>query len=43
MQGEISADKLNETDTWMQPWGENYVANYSAVGKRAFDILFANL
>lgn len=22
----MSADKLNETDTWMQPWGDNYVA-----------------
>ncbi|EAQ87064.1 hypothetical protein CHGG_08317 [Chaetomium globosum CBS 148.51] len=24
-------------DTWMQPWGEAYVANYSAVGSRLFD------
>ena len=32
-----------KTDTWMQPWGDNYVANYSAEGKRAFDVIFSNL
>ncbi|KAI1849379.1 hypothetical protein JX266_004874 [Neoarthrinium moseri] len=26
-------------DTWQQPWGDNYVANYSAVGHRTFDII----
>ncbi|KAF7555001.1 hypothetical protein G7Z17_g2497 [Cylindrodendrum hubeiense] len=26
-------------DTWMQPWGENYVHNYSAKGHRMFDVV----
>ncbi|KAH8887862.1 hypothetical protein GQ53DRAFT_725593 [Thozetella sp. PMI_491] len=26
-------------DTWMQPWGEHFVTNYSAVGSRAFDLV----
>ncbi|KAI1421090.1 hypothetical protein F5Y12DRAFT_718841 [Xylaria sp. FL1777] len=26
-------------DTFMQPWGENYVSNYSAKGHRAFDTI----
>ncbi|KAI0531998.1 hypothetical protein GGR58DRAFT_201628 [Xylaria digitata] len=28
-------------DTFMQPWGENYVANYSLRGNRVFDTIFA--
>ncbi|KAL2195606.1 hypothetical protein P885DRAFT_39978 [Corynascus similis CBS 632.67] len=28
-------------DTWMQPWGEHYVSNYTAVGNRVFDRLSA--
>ncbi|KAI3335852.1 hypothetical protein F4824DRAFT_510709 [Ustulina deusta] len=28
-------------DTFMQPWGDNYVANYSANGYRIFDVLSA--
>ncbi|KAI1749950.1 hypothetical protein F4782DRAFT_511445 [Xylaria castorea] len=27
-------------DTFMQPWGDNYIANYSAKGHRIFDTLF---
>ncbi|KAK3312852.1 hypothetical protein B0H66DRAFT_631688 [Apodospora peruviana] len=30
-------------DTWMQPFGEQFVANYSAVGNRAIDTIFSNL
>ncbi|KAI9903715.1 hypothetical protein N3K66_000244 [Trichothecium roseum] len=30
-------------DTWMQPWGENYVEDYEPVGKRRFDLIFGNL
>jgi hypothetical protein len=26
-------------DNWMQPFGERFVANYSAVGGRAIDIV----
>ncbi|KAH6880450.1 hypothetical protein B0T10DRAFT_144267 [Thelonectria olida] len=29
-------------DTWMQPWGDNYVSGYSAVGGRTFDRIFNN-
>lgn len=28
-------------DTFMQPWGDNFVANYSAEGYRVFDIISA--
>ncbi|KAI3321475.1 hypothetical protein HD806DRAFT_153869 [Xylariaceae sp. AK1471] len=28
-------------DTFMQPWGDNYVANYSSKGNRVFDTIFA--
>ncbi|TGJ79725.1 hypothetical protein E0Z10_g9037 [Xylaria hypoxylon] len=28
-------------DTFMQPWGDNYVANYSSNGNRIFDTIFA--
>ncbi|KAJ8124644.1 hypothetical protein O1611_g8995 [Lasiodiplodia mahajangana] len=27
-------------DTFMQPWGDNYVANYSSEGNRVFDTIF---
>ncbi len=30
-----------QPDTFMQPWGDNYVANYSANGYRIFDVLSA--
>ncbi|KAK5655353.1 hypothetical protein OQA88_5920 [Cercophora sp. LCS_1] len=30
-------------DTWMQPWGDRYVANYSAKGKQRIDSIFSNL
>ncbi|CAJ2513075.1 Uu.00g011940.m01.CDS01 [Anthostomella pinea] len=26
-------------DTFMQPWGDDFVANYSSIGKRAFDLI----
>ncbi|KAI1814472.1 hypothetical protein GGS20DRAFT_409951 [Poronia punctata] len=26
-------------DTWLQPWGDNYVPGYSAVGYRSFDMV----
>ncbi|KAI1813274.1 hypothetical protein GGS20DRAFT_491498 [Poronia punctata] len=28
-------------DTFMQPWGDNYVKNYSSQGNRAFDLISA--
>ncbi|GAW19367.1 hypothetical protein ANO14919_088530 [Xylariales sp. No.14919] len=28
-------------DTFIQPWGDNYVANYSSNGSRVFDTIFA--
>ncbi|UPK92431.1 hypothetical protein LCI18_003366 [Fusarium solani-melongenae] len=30
-------------DTWMQPWGDNYVSSYQSEGNRLFDDLFLNL
>ncbi|KAM7198193.1 hypothetical protein V8F20_006220 [Naviculisporaceae sp. PSN 640] len=40
----LCAHKAGSTyDTWMQPWGDQYVANYSSEGNRAFDFIFANL
>ncbi|KAK4458442.1 hypothetical protein QBC42DRAFT_308599 [Cladorrhinum samala] len=30
-------------DTWMQPWGDRYVANYSSRGRQRIDSIFANL
>ncbi|RYP69455.1 hypothetical protein DL771_006107 [Monosporascus sp. 5C6A] len=30
-------------DNWMQPWGDRYVANFSAEGHRRIDSIFANL
>ncbi|EEU35089.1 uncharacterized protein NECHADRAFT_44823 [Fusarium vanettenii 77-13-4] len=29
-------------DTWMQPWGDNYVSGYQPEGKRLFDTSFLN-
>ncbi|KAK5994842.1 hypothetical protein PT974_03228 [Cladobotryum mycophilum] len=29
-------------DTWMQPWGDNYVSSYQSKGKRFFDVVFLN-
>jgi hypothetical protein len=34
------ADSLS-TDTWMQPWGDHFVSNYTAVGNRVFDRLLS--
>ncbi|KAI1169470.1 hypothetical protein F4777DRAFT_221892 [Nemania sp. FL0916] len=35
--------KPNTTyDTFMQPWGDNYVANYTSKGNRVFDTILTN-
>ncbi|KAI0866646.1 hypothetical protein F4860DRAFT_509042 [Xylaria cubensis] len=38
----LCGTKPNTTyDTFMQPWGDNFIANYTAKGHRVFDTIFA--